>query len=201
MATNVVDLRQFFAQHRLLAELYPENELIFRCDGDAPAPSKDYGQLEIDRDHLTLRWWRICLKNVEGSIYPREIRDNFDDFSNDEVAQREILRIFGPTTLNYVFNIVSGQIDWISRLPQPIQIQILSNLNLDDISRVSLVSKRFRFLSRQNELWKHFYFRQHSNPSAELIRYGERRGWRRIFFTSRIKLQMELRREAKRVEI
>ena len=32
--------------------------------------------------------------------------------------------------------------------------------------------------------------------NEHLIQLAQRRGWRRIFFTNRLKLQMELRREA-----
>ena len=57
-----------------------------------------------------------------------------------------------------------------------LKFEKISNLNLDNVSR-------------SNDLWKNFYFRQHSHPSTDFICYGERRGWRRIFFTSRIKLK------------
>lgn len=194
MAThNVVDLREY----PFLRQLIPSNGLIFRCDADAPSPSKDYGQLEIYLDRLVLRWWKISLRNIEGSIYPGVIEDSYEDFYHDERVQREIWRIFGPKTFDYVSKLISGQIDWLTRLPHSLQIRILSHLNLDDIPRLSLVSKQFRSLCRHNDLWKIFYLRQHPKPTVDLVHYAERRGWRKVFFTNRLKLQMELRREAK----
>ena len=115
------------------------------------------------------------------------------------MAQREIWRIFGPRTLDHCLNIVRGRLDWLSRLPLPIQIRILSCLTLEDIPHLSLVSKFFRTLCRHNELWKIFYARQHGRQTLEnrdLLHLAERRGWRHVFFTNRLKLQMELRREA-----
>lgn len=148
---------------------------------------------------IVLRWWKITLRNVEGSMYPGEIKDSFEDFYYDEVGQREVSRIFGQTILNYCLNLVRGQFDWLIRLPQSIQIHILSFLDLDDIPNLSLACKSLRQLCRENDLWRIFYVKHHGRQALEnrnLIHLAERRGWRHVFFTNRLKLQMELRREA-----
>ncbi len=96
-------------------------------------------------------------------------------------------------------NFICGHIDWLSRLPLNIQIRIFSYLNLDDIPSLALVSKLFRSICRHNDLWKLFYIRQHGRiilQNKDLIHLAERRGWRHVYFTNRLKLQMELRREA-----
>lgn len=147
-----------------------------------------------------MRWWRITLRNVEGSMYPGEIKDTLEDFRYDEVAHREIYRIFGPRLLDYCLNLVQGKIDWLVRLPTSIQIKIFSFLNLDDIPQLSLVCKNIRVLCRSNDLWKIFYARHYGRNSIlnrDLISLAERQGWRHVFFTNRIKLQMQLRRESK----
>jgi hypothetical protein len=72
-------------------------------------------------------------------------------------------------------------------------------LKLDDIPQVSLVSKSLRSLCRNNDLWRIFYIRyygRHALENRDLIHLAERRGWRHVFFTNRLKLQMQLRREA-----
>jgi len=148
---------------------------------------------------VILRWWKITLRNIEGSIYPGEIKNSYEDFYHDEIAKREINRIFGQKTLDYCLKFVCGQIDWLSRLPINIQIKIFSFINLDDIPQISLVSKLFRSICRHNDLWKLFYIRQHGRiilQNKDLIHLAEKRGWRKVFFTNRLKLQMELRREA-----
>ncbi len=148
---------------------------------------------------VILRWWKITLRNIEGSIYPGEIKNSYEDFYHDEIAKREICRIFGQKTLDYCLKFVCGQIDWLSRLPINIQIKIFSFINLDDIPQLSLVSKLFRSICRHNDLWKLFYIRQHGRiilQNKDLIHLAEKCGWRKVFFTNRLKLQMELRREA-----
>ena len=148
---------------------------------------------------MIVRWWRITLRNIEGSIYPGEIKNSHEDFPHDEIAQREISRIFGERTLDYCLKFITGQIDWLSRLPMSLQIRIFSFLNLDDIPQLALVSKSFRSICRHNDLWRLFYLRQHGRmvlANEDLIHLAERRGWRQVFFTNRLKLQMQLRREA-----
>lgn len=132
-------------------------------------------------------------------MYPGEIKDSYEEFYNDETAQREISRIFGQATLDYCINIVRGKFDWFVRLPPKVLIHILSNINLDDIPQLSLVSKPLRQLCRDNDLWKIYYARhygRHTMENRDLVHLAERRGWRHVFFTNRLKLQMQLRREA-----
>lgn len=132
-------------------------------------------------------------------MYPGEIKDSFEDFYYDETAQREIWRIFGQKTLDYCINVVRGKYDWLTRLPPNVQIRILSYVNLDDIPQISLVSKSLRSLCRNNDLWQIFYtksYGKHALQNRDLIHLAERRGWRHVFFTNRLKLQMQLRREA-----
>ena len=133
-------------------------------------------------------------------MYPGEIKDSHEDFYHDEVAQREVRRIFGPITLNYCLSLIRGEFDWLVRLPQSVQIRILSFVVLDDIPQLSLVCKALRTLCRSNELWKVFYGRhygQHTIHNKDLINLAERQGWRHVFFTNRLKLQMQLRREVR----
>ena len=196
---NDWNARSFFRDHPFLAKLIPSNGILFECYATAPSPSKDYGQIQIQLDKVIVRWWKITLRNTEGSIYPCEIQNSFDDFPYDEIAHREITRIFGEKTFDYCREVIRGKIDWLSCLPLPIQIHICSYLNLDDIPRLACASKLFRSICRKNELWKLFYIEQHGRMVLEnehLIQLAQRRGWRRIFFTNRLKLQMELRREA-----
>ncbi|UJR37515.1 hypothetical protein I4U23_030217 [Adineta vaga] len=193
------DVQKFKKEHPFLATFFREDGILFECDSQAPSPSKDYGQLQITMDKVILRWWKITLRNIEGAMYPGEIKDSYEDFYHDEVAQREISRIFGQNTLDYCLNLIRGRFDWLSLLPGKVQIHILSQLNLDDIPQLSLVSKSLRELCRNNDLWRMFYVRhygRHALENRDLIHLAERRGWRHVFFTNRLKLQMQLRREA-----
>ena len=57
----------------------------------------------------------------------------------------EISRIFGKQTLVYIKRIVeNGHFDILSRMPETILVKILSFLHLEDIAKLSQVSKTFR---------------------------------------------------------
>lgn len=196
---QVCNVQQYEKQHKFLFALLPKNGVLFECDGQAPSPSKDYGQLQLTLDKVILRWWKISLRNNEDTRHPGEIKDSYEDFYHDEAAQREVWRFFGPVILNYCLALVRGQFDWLVRLPLPIQIRILSYVDLNDIPQLSLVCKLFHSLCRSNDLWRVFYIRQYGRSASQrkdLVHLAERRGWRHVFFTNRLKLQMELRREA-----
>ncbi|CAF1337061.1 unnamed protein product [Rotaria magnacalcarata] len=196
---QICNMRQFLKVHPFLSQLVRDDGILFECDGQAPAPSKDYGRLEITIDKVILRWWKITLRNVDGSMYPSEKKDSYEDFYYDEIARREVLRFFGQNTLDYCLNLVTGKYDWIARLPPNIQIRILSFVDLEDIPQIALVSKSIRSLCRNNDLWRIFYtnhYGQHALENKDLIHLAEERGWRHVFFTNRLKLQMQLRRTA-----
>ncbi|CAF3079165.1 unnamed protein product [Rotaria sp. Silwood2] len=196
---KIIDIHKYLKEHKLLSKFVGENEILFEYGSIAPSPSKDYGHIEINFNEVIIRWWKITLRNIEGSIYPCQIRNNYEDFSNDEIAQREICRIFGKEILDYCLNIIYGNIDWFKYLPLNIKIKIFSYVNLDDIPRISSVSKLFRSISRHNDLWKIFYIRQHGYQlfkNKYFIHLAKIYGWRRLFFTNKLKLQMELRRQS-----
>ena len=49
---RICDMRQYFKDHPLLAQLLPTTGVILECDAQAPSPSKDYGQLQINLDRV-----------------------------------------------------------------------------------------------------------------------------------------------------
>lgn len=49
------DIRRFKKEHPFLSALLREDGVIFECDSQAPAPSKDYGQLQITTDQVNER--------------------------------------------------------------------------------------------------------------------------------------------------
>jgi len=49
---EICDIRRFKKEHPFLSELLRKDGILFECDGEAPAPSKDYGQLQINMDKV-----------------------------------------------------------------------------------------------------------------------------------------------------
>jgi hypothetical protein len=48
------DIHKFLKEHPFLSQLLRKDGILFECDGDAPSPSKDYGQLQINLDKVKM---------------------------------------------------------------------------------------------------------------------------------------------------
>ncbi len=62
----------------------------------------------------------------------------------------EIHRAFGKNMLDYIKRHAHGQVDYLPRLPRDVLVKIIRYLEfeLEDISRLSQVSKQFREVSQ-----------------------------------------------------
>ncbi len=49
---QICDIRRFKKEHPLLSKLLRDDGVLFECDGEAPSPSKDYGQLQVTTDKV-----------------------------------------------------------------------------------------------------------------------------------------------------
>ena len=119
--------------------------------------------------------------------------------------------MFGNSTLSYLKNIVqNGQLDYLIRLPEDVLLKIVAFLSLEDISRLSQVNCMFRQVKifsylnkllsiltnliiskicRSDKVWIELYKKYYSNTiTNELYELAERDGWRKLFFTNKIKL-------------
>jgi hypothetical protein len=94
--------------------------------------------------------------------------------------------------LTYIKNIVeNGKLDILERLPEKVIEKIIGYLELEDISRLSQVNTFFRQLCRSDKIWMRLYKQYYSKEiSKELLQLAERDGWRKLFFTNKIKLQV-----------
>lgn len=172
---------------------------VLNVGATAPPPSKDFAQLILTSDKIVMRKWHITRRVDAESRYPSEIKDSYEDFVDDEILQREIARFFGQHTFTYLVNMIEkGKLDLLCRLPEGIVLKIVSCLSLEDIARLSQVNALFRQVCRSDVVWKNLYQKYYSREiTNELVQLAERDGWRKLFFTNKIKLQLELRRQAK----
>ncbi len=46
------DIHKFLKEHPFLSELIGEDGILFECAAEAPSPSKDYGQIQINLDKV-----------------------------------------------------------------------------------------------------------------------------------------------------
>ncbi|CAL8086825.1 unnamed protein product [Calicophoron daubneyi] len=161
----------------------------------APAPQRDFHHLLITTSTFIWRSWKITSRNDGAKYHPAESRATHDEFLTDERMQSDILRVLGPETLDYCKNIARGFVDFIERIPYDLLKNILFYLNLEDIVNLSYVSKRLHKLCNDDDVWKEIYVKNsHSSINDTIEELAKLFGWKRVFFTSKLQLQMQLHR-------
>ena len=171
-------------------------KILFEKTGQAPAPSKDFHQLLMTETEVIWRTWRISVRKDQRYIPPSQRRVPFADFDDDSLIQIDITRVFGEDTLRLVHAIACG--DWLIRLPAHVIVRIASYLDLEDIVRVGAVCKFLRKVCSSDELWEEIYRSHCGTVTDETKSVAREIGWKKVFFTNKLQLQVQLRRRKER---
>ncbi|XP_054840193.1 F-box only protein 36 [Eublepharis macularius] len=175
-----------------MAFLLPE--VLFEARGQAPAPSKDFCQLLVNRKDVVFRWWKISLRSEFREARPGELRESHDDFLDDPSLQIRIAYIFGPGTLDHIFNLCRGKFDFLTRLPDTLLLRIMDYLDLEDVFRLAQVSNRFARLCNSDKLWEMIVRNSSGTITEEMAALAREMGWKQFFFTNKLQLQRQLQR-------
>ncbi|XP_018423853.1 PREDICTED: F-box only protein 36 [Nanorana parkeri] len=181
-----------------MAALLPE--ILFECDGQAPAPSKDFYQLQVTRSEVIWRWWKISLRSEFRETKPGELKESHQDFVDDSTLQAQIGIVFSQKVLSYVLDLCRGQYDFLERLSESLLLYILTFLDLEDIAQLSQVSHTFQKLCNSDKLWEHIVERSCDTVTTEMRSLAQSIGWKQFFFTNKLQLQLQLRRWRKKQE-
>ena len=139
------------------ASILPDSGIVYEKADVAPSPSRDYCQVLVTRKEVILRTWKISSRN-DAKVSPSQIRDTYEEFMDDDQIQSEMHRVFGKSMVDYVKNLCRGQIDYLPRLPLSVLRSIVDYLSLEDLAKLSCVSKQFRKVSQQNFSCVQFIF-------------------------------------------
>ncbi|XP_063771688.1 F-box only protein 36 isoform X2 [Pseudophryne corroboree] len=174
--------------------------VLYEENGQAPAPSKDFYQLQVCRGEVIMRWWKISLRSEFRNTKPGELKESHLDFLDDASMQAQIGIIFGQKILQYVINLCQGQYDFLERLPEHLMLYILTFLGLEDIAQLSQVSHTFQKICNSEKLWEQIVVRSCDSVTPEMRSLAQNIGWKQFFFTNKLQLQLQLRRWRKRQE-
>ncbi|XP_030071957.1 F-box only protein 36 [Microcaecilia unicolor] len=178
-----------------MASLLPE--CLFDVSSQAPAPSKDFYQLVITKTEVIVRWWKISLRSEFRDTKPGELRESHQDFLEDSTLQVQISIVFGQNILEYVSNLCRGKFDFLERLPEGLLLYIMTFLDLEDIARLSQTSHTFEKVCSSDKLWEHIVESLCDTVTPEMRMLAQDIGWKQIFFTNKLQLQLQLRRRRK----
>ncbi|XP_052784376.1 F-box only protein 36-like isoform X2 [Mya arenaria] len=163
----------------------------------ACAPCKDFYHVFVTPTQIIFRWWKIVPPTrADSNQSPFEIRDTYDDFLHDERCHSEIQRLAGDPTLQYLIGLAEGHVDYIDRIPDNVLEKMIAYLELEDIVRLGATSKKFRRLCNCDAVWEKIFRREVETPiTPELEALAEKEGWKRLFYTNKLQLQVQLRRQ------
>ncbi|KAH3806044.1 F-box only protein 36-like isoform X2 [Dreissena polymorpha] len=163
----------------------------------AQAPCKDFYHIYVTPKEIIFRWWKIVPPTrADSNTPPSELRNSYDDFLHDERCHSEIQRLAGDPTLQYLIRLAEGHIDYLSRMPDNVLETIICDLELEDLVKLAATCKRFKKLCNSNTVWEKIFRREVETPvTPELEALAEKEGWKRLFYTNKLQLQMQLRRQ------
>nr|XP_013012785.1 F-box only protein 36 isoform X1 [Cavia porcellus] len=110
----------------------------------------------------------------------------------------QIALVFGRRTLDYVFNLCKGKFDFLERLSDSLLLHIIAYLDLEDVARLSLTSRRFAKLCKSDVLWEQIVQSACGTITPDMRTLAEDMGWRQMFFTNKLQLQRQLRKRRQR---
>ncbi|XP_043927909.1 F-box only protein 36 [Protopterus annectens] len=154
--------------------------------------SKDHISQAVTQ--VVWRWWKISLRSEFRNTKPGEIRESHQDFLDDTTLQVQIGIVFGKNILAYVLNLCRGNFDYLGRLPDSVLLYIISFLDLEDITTLSQTSHKFKKLCNSDDLWEHIVQSLCDTITPEMKALANEIGWKQIFFTNKLQLQMQIRR-------
>ncbi|XP_031571989.1 F-box only protein 36-like [Actinia tenebrosa] len=162
-----------------------ESRVVFKKEGVAPPPSKDFYQLTVQADrHVIWRSWSINLR-ISDSRSPAQSIFSSEEFIEKKSLQTEIARVLGCDTLEQVLNIVSPASSYsLEDLPEDVIRKICLNLEPESIGRLAQTSKRLRAVCYTDELWSILFKKSNGSVEKDIESAAEVVGWRTLFMSS-----------------
>ncbi|XP_031813745.1 F-box only protein 36 isoform X2 [Sarcophilus harrisii] len=143
---------------------------------------------------VSLRWWRISLRNDYRLNKPGVTKEGYEDFLDDVNLHVQIALVFGSKVLQYVINLCKGKYDFLERLSDPLLLRIISYLDLEDIARLSQTSHRFQKLCTSDKLWEQIVALTCDTVTQDMKSLAKDIGWRQLYFTNKLQLQRQIRK-------
>ena len=195
------------ASDYLLAQVARKKQIIhakklFRIAVGAPAPSKDYLELQVTEGGVVYRMIPIRVRGVTQGAVPAPTEEvmTLDEFKVDGQFHDRVERDFGTYVLSQVKRVVGGNRDLFAILPNKVLLLIASlvgNTDLESLERLSLVNKHMQNICNSESLWEHLYRTHQGSPNKEVSNLASELGWRNVFYMNKIQLQKELSRRRK----
>ena len=136
----------------------------------------------------------MSVRNVTQGAVPAPAVERgltVDEFLVDRDMQGEVGRVMGSETLQRALRLLRGQNDLLSRLPEKVLFQVVSQLDLASIDSVSKANRYLQQFCTSDPFCCKVYTVHHGPPTEEVQAVAGGMGWKRVFFMDKIQLRKE----------
>ena len=170
---------------------------VYETQSQQPPPSKDYCHLLVTKKGIVVNTWKITLRNRTQGWYPTPEQTvmSYEDFQCDTSLQEQLSLTFSSACIKHVLNIITNKLDAFSCLPIPLASRIIAYLDLQTITCLSQTNQHFHEVCNSDLLWKKLYINHLGQPNNGVKVVAESKGWKRVFFMTKLELQKEISRQ------
>ncbi|XP_041120491.1 F-box only protein 36-like [Polyodon spathula] len=172
----------------------------FESNGQAPAPSKDFYQLVVTKKEVIWRFWKISLRSEFRNTHPGDCTKTCILIKKLLTCiATQIATVLGDNIVSYTLNLFQGKFDYLEHLPDALLLHVILYLDTEDVSQLSQTSRlplhtTSISLCSSDALWERIVGNSCDTITQEMRALSEEVGWKQIFFTNNLQLQMQIRR-------
>uniref|UniRef100_A0A3P8TSQ8 F-box protein 36a n=1 Tax=Amphiprion percula TaxID=161767 RepID=A0A3P8TSQ8_AMPPE len=157
-------------------------EQLYQISGQGPPPAKDFFLLEITKNEVIWKSWKISVRPEHRGAPPTQLKMAHQEFLHDKRLQCDVVTVFGQRILDYTVSLCQGKFDYLERLPDDLLLKITSYLQLKDTTLLAQVSHRFRKFCNSDKFWEETVRSRCAEFSSDMEDIANAMGWRRTFF-------------------
>lgn len=167
---------------------------LFKISGRGPPPNTTFFYFAVTKSEVIWRWWKISSRAVDRQSRPGEEKESHQKMLEDKSLQNEIAIVFGQEILEYAKTLCLGHYNYLELLSDSLLLHIINYLELEEVGQLACTSRKFRQLCQSEEFWEKAVRQRCQTVSDEVSSLAFEIGWRRLFFTNKLQLQMLINR-------
>ncbi len=159
-------------------------ESLIEADGrDSRSGRKAYCRFHITRRGVVWMEWPLSIRKPNPIEAPSTLVVGFDEFMRSTYIHENVIAVMGEPLLQRAFDIIKYDLDLVKKLPEKVQVHIVSYLDIKSLSRFSRTSHYLKVLCDSNIVWERLVIVHYGQPEdfkRRCVNYGKAT-WKTIF--------------------
>ncbi|KAK3720702.1 hypothetical protein RRG08_057173 [Elysia crispata] len=158
-----------------------DGALYQRQDISKP-PLKDFFVIWVDTSEIIFTNWQIKSPSQHHSTLKgaNSSHADYQSFKTDSDIRGLIESRTGPEELTFIDALIDGNINFLDRIPEKLQMHIILHLDQKSVAAFSQTSKHYKKLCYDDKVWSNLYTRSGLKTfmTPGLLNSVEAEGWR-----------------------